>query len=480
MPDKWEQAAAAYKQGGGGSATDAAAPTGGGDDWKIWTVNAPEVKPPSLMDRAETAGRSLMGGAGDLLTGAALGVGNDVTGLLHLATKPFLSPEQYEARGERIKQLLTPENTTQAVGKGGEQAAEFLAPGLGEENALRLLPKIAEDAPLLLRMARPAARLGYQALTTGAVNKAQGGGFGTGAAMGAGGGALGEIGKAAAPYLAESALGTRLLERGGGRTGGAIGKAALEETRGLTPEAVEKSASEKIGSLYKERQGLLESASERPASLAKPRDFLSEAQGRFGPLEGGGMAAREPYGQIGEMRKSLLKQPKKMGGGAIPEELTPADYGRLQQGFSRNNLSWSPVRTLDKEAMGAGRRAYGLMTEELERTAPESVPLNRRIANLIPVEEGAGRRALSMPLAQRVMGRFGARTGALTLGGGVGYEKGGLPGAVIGAGAGAVAPELLWSPTAQMTGARLLYRAAPRFLLPAAAGGVLQLDRSQP
>ena len=64
------------------------------------------------------------------------------------------------------------------------------------------------------------------------------------------------------------------------------------------------------------------------------------------------MTARDPYSQIGEMRSSLFNEPAEMGGKPIPENLTPSEYGRLQQGFSRNNLSWNPLRTLDKEAMG--------------------------------------------------------------------------------------------------------------------------------
>ena len=86
---------------------------------------------------------------------------------------------------------------------------------------MSLLPKVGKEAPLAMRLLQPAARVGYQGLTSGLVNKAQGGEFGTGAGVGLLGGVGGEAMKAAAPYLAESALGTRWLERGGGRGGGA-------------------------------------------------------------------------------------------------------------------------------------------------------------------------------------------------------------------------------------------------------------------
>ena len=132
--------------------------------------------------------------------------------------------------------------------------------------------------------------------------------------------------------------------------------------------------------------------------------------------------------------------------------------------------------------MGAGKHAYGLMTGELERVAPESVDLNRRIASLMPVEEAAGRRSLQAGIGQRMMGRVGAHSGALlgsVAGGTYGYEREGLPGAVKYGLMGLALPELVASPAGQMGAARLLYKTGPR-LLPAVTGGGLGLfDRGQ-
>ncbi len=565
----------------------------------------PTEKPPSLMQRA-------VSGAEDLGKGLLEGAGSTVYNIGSLLYPDWLArrvsgltPEQQTAQTARDRTLFQPANQKQGITKGLEQAAEFLIPGAGEERAMSLLPKVGKEASLAMRLLQPVARVGYQGLTSGLVNKAQGGEFGTDAGVGLLGGVGGEAMKAAAPYLAESALGTRWLERGGGRGGGAIGKAALDETRGLLPETVRQSASDRISTLFGERQGLLDAASQRPApairgflqppfealpladrpyvegdlsrpirltqvdrpgplmlqapslstpmapglqdvfperlasgdtglrptefgahsgmgqaqyfgeipgsrggpgepagvwqrrppmsgsfppiseraataSLAGPRSFLAQAQGRFGPIETGGMIARDPYSQIGEMRSSLFNEPAEMGGKPIPENLTPSEYGRLQQGFSRNNLSWNPLRTLDKEAMGAGKHAYGLMTGELERVAPESVDLNRRIASLMPVQEAANRRLLQAGIGQRMMGRVGAHSGALlgsVAGGTYGYEREGLPGAVKYGLMGLALPELVASPAGQMGAARLLYKTGPR-LLPAVTGaGLGQLDR---
>ena len=453
---------------------------------------APTEKPPSLMQRA-------LGGvenAGEGLWKSALGTAGYAAKML---PGWMQDPDHVNAFGEKndpdtLIAHSQPAGATQSLFKGVGDAAQFLLPGMGEERAMsllpkmeragQLLPKVTAEAPLAVRALQTAtptlARAGYNALTMGLLNKAQGGDLTSGAEGGALTSGVGEFMRGAAPHLAESALGTRWLERGGGRGGGAIGKAALDETRGLLPETVRESASDRISTLFGERQGLLDAASQRPASLAGPRSFLAQAQGRFGPIETGGMAARDPYSQIGEMRSSLFNEPAEMGGKPLPENLTPSEYGRVQQGFNRNNLSWNPQRTLDKEAMGAGKHAYGLMTGELERVAPESVDLNRRIASLMPVEEAANRRSLQAGIGQRMMGRVGAHSGALlgsVAGGTYGYEREGLPGAVKYGALGLALPELVASPAGQMGAARLLYKTGPR-LLPAVTGaGLGQFNR---
>ncbi len=441
---------------------------------------APTEKPPSLMQRAA-------GGAEDIGLGILKGAGSTANAIGSVIYPDWLARHLTGVPTEEQKQgYFAPRDTMQAVGKGAEQAAEFLAPGMGEERAMSLLPKVGKEAPLAMRLLQPAARVGYQGLTSGLVNKAQGGEFGTGAGVGLLGGVGGEAMKAAAPYLAESALGTRWLERGGGRGGGAIGKAALDETRGLLPETVRESAKDRIGQLYGERQAALAPwelapgamMNRAPVSMAPVRAPIEEAMQRMGPLSKGGMSAPSLFGELGEMRNSLLKEGGT--GAAIPEYLPPETMGRLQQGFSREHLNWSPLRTNSPEVTGAGRQAYGAMTGELERSVPESVDLNRRIASLMPVQEAANRRSLQAGIGQRMMGRVGAHSGALlgsVAGGTYGYEREGLPGAVKYGALGLALPELVASPAGQMGMARILYKTGPR-LLPAVTGaGLGQLDR---
>ena len=437
---------------------------------------APTEKPPSLYERY---GAPLVAGAGNLLQGAAKGVGGDVTALLLQGVRPFIGPEQYQLRKQAVAGLLAPENTTQAVGKGLEQAGEFLAPGLGEEKALSLLPKVAEDAPLAMRLLQPAARVGYQGLTSGLVNKAQGGEFGTGAGVGLLGGVGGEAMKAAAPYVASSALGIRMGDLGGGRTRAGIGLAALDETSGLTPAAVRRSAAEREGSLYGERQGLLR-GSTTPASFAPQRNISTAALGRVGPLSKGGISAPSLEDELKQQDAFLYREGGKPEGVPIPEQVTPEFMGRWQQGYGRENTEWNPLRVRSDPALDTARSIYGATTGELERTAPGTAPLNRRISNLIAVKSGAARQELGASPIEQIVRRVVAPTGGLLLpvvGGEEGYRHGGWGGAAAGAAAG-FAPAFL-SPTARMAAARLAYGAGPR-LLPAVTGGGLGLfDRGQ-
>ena len=79
------------------------------------------------------------------------------------------------------------------------------------------------------------------------------------------------------------------------------------------------------------------------------------------------------------------------------------------------------------------------------------------MSSLIPVVRRAESTARNAPFAQKVIGRFAAPTGALTLagiGGTEGYREGGGPGAAAGALSGLLAPLLVATPEGQMLLAR--------------------------
>jgi hypothetical protein len=525
-------------------------------------------------------------GALDFGKGIAKGGLNTIRGIGNLegkipGLKSLMPGDVQDYLGSEGEKMNATHGTAQAIGKGTEQAAEFMLPGGAEE-------KLAAKAPAMLR---PLARIGASALSSGTVNKVQGGDFGTGAALGAGGSAIGQGMKAAAPIVAEGALGITKAMRGRGRD---IGQAVLDETKGIRPESVAESAKGQISSLYGERQQLLDSASAKPnpvkGLLPAPKQEIplaksADVEGRLSqpirltqtdrpgppmlqapslstPMASGhqvefperlasgdtgirqtdfgshpGMGQSQYIGQIPGERggtgqpQGVLLRPGATGGGpipemlpnasaslrparnvlseavgkargmeaptlhgqvsnmsdflhrgavsgeAIPENITPSHLGRLQQGFSDEHLTWNPAT--HQIANAAGQRAYGAMTGELGRVAPETLPLNSRISNLIPAQRAAESVSRNAPTLQRAAGRFGAHTGALTLGAAGAYEgrrEGGIPGMIAGGVTGVLAPELIASPEGQMLVARSLNKAGS---LKPAVGGLLQANRKK-
>lgn len=159
----------------------------------------------------------------------------------------------------RLKALTTPsgeENDVagQKFGKGLEQAGEFLIPGLGEEKAVSKLGKFA-----------PLGKVAYNAITGAALNKAQGGDATTGAIAGGLGSVGGQALEAAAPGVAERALGIR------GKTDRAFnkdpGRAVLDEIKGLHPDTIAANARQRISDLSAQVGDAADRASTRPNAL---------------------------------------------------------------------------------------------------------------------------------------------------------------------------------------------------------------------
>jgi hypothetical protein len=357
---------------------------------------------------------------------------------------------------EHVHQLASPDNTTQAISKGIGNAAQFLIPGSAEEKVASLAPKAIQ----------PLARIATSALSTGAVNKAQGGEFGTGALLGGGGSAIGQGLKAAAPMIAESALGIPKVARAFGKTPGA---AIINETHGINPETVAASAQERMGQLTPE---LDQAAAKAPgsASLAPARAVISDAANKASSQN-----AASLHGQLNTMGDTLARRFDTHA--PIPQDITPSELLNLKRGFSDEHLRWNPE--IHDRALSTGRQAYGALDSELDRTVPEAAGLNQRISSLIPVARRAESVGRDAPTTQRVLGRFARPTGALFgagLGGSVGYREGGTPGAIAGGLTGLVAPELIASPEGQMLAARSLNKAGS---LRPIVGAALQADRKK-
>jgi hypothetical protein len=429
-------------------------------------LGTPAAAPPTAPTAAEPSTMQKVGtGAMDLGKGILKGAGSTANNIGHLLYPDFLAKHLTGApSSEQQESYFKPANTPQAVGKGVEQAAEFMVPGGAEEAGAE---KLATLAPKLGKVAKPLASVATSALGAGVVNKAQGGDFSTGAAMGAGGQVLGQGLKAAAPLIAETALGIPKAARAFGKTPGA---AIINETRGIRPETIASSAEERLGQLNPQLNAAA-ARSQIPASLLPARGIASAEIGKA-------QAQNAPrlYNQIQNMDSHLTSRFDT--GAPIQPNVTPSELLDLKRGFGAEHVhNWNPE--ISDRAKGVGRQMYHALDSELDRTVPESAGLNQRISSLIPVSQRAESVSRGASVPQRVLGRFGAHTGALmggTAGMLEGRREGGTPGAIVGGLTGVLAPELIASPEAQMIAARSLNKVGG---LRPLVGASAQLDRKK-
>lgn len=388
----------------------------------------------------QTLGQRAMSMAGDLGIGALKGAGSTLNNLGHIVYPDWLAKHLTGApSAEQQESYFAPKNTPQMLGKGAEQIGEFFLPGGGEK---LVGEKLAAMTPKLAKIAKPLARMAGAE----AVNEAQGGRAGMGAAGGAIGEGLGAGLRAAAPIMAESALGIPKAARAFGRT---PGKAILNETRGIRPETINRTAQESLNKLNPELESAY-AASPNKASLKEARDFLDQKMSDAVAQNAEGL-----HGQYNRMANTLAENFATKQ--RYPEDIPPPDLLNLKRGFGEEHTSWNPE--VSNKALAAGRHTYGLLDKAGDVAVPESAALNQRISSLIPVMRRAESVSRNAPTMQRALGRFGAHTGALTLGSvgaAGGYREGGVPGAIAGGLTGVLAPELIASPEGQMAVARIL------------------------
>lgn len=477
------------------------------DDVKPTTTTSTPAQP-SLLKQAGTA-------ALDAFTGVGKGFASTANNLGHIAMPDFalnfankhLGTHIPVPTAEQQESYFKPQGTMQSIGKGAEQVGEFFLPGGAEEAGGE---KLASALPKIGRFAKPLARIAGGE----AVNEAQGGTPGVGAAGGAAGEAVGAGLRSLAPYAAETAMRIPPAARAFSRT---PGKAILEDTAGIRPSTVGRTAQGTIARLTPEVEQAADAASTRANRLrgllqAPPQEIplaasTREPQGvliRPAPVASGAAPSSLPnpisslrparqgissaidkaaqentqsvHGQLQPMQDFLGR--RFATGEEIPENVTPRDLLNLKRGFSKEFLGrWNP--DVHQEVTNVGRGAYHLLDSEFDKAVPMAADANQRISSLIPVLRAADKAERSPSLFQRAAGRVAAHTGALTVGAGgavAGYHEGGVPGAIAGGTAGVLGPEILASPEAQMLLARSLHGAEG---LKPAVGGLLQINRKQ-
>jgi hypothetical protein len=433
------------------------------------------LQPPTgatLTSNLVKAGATYKGAAKSIpatISGASKAI-NSIPVVGPLLTGSQFDPQGYnDATSALDKAAQTDGSAEQNYGKAVGNVAQYLVPGLGEEEAgaagLRLLPALG-------RYAAPAGRLALNTMGTAAVNKAQGGSFLGGAASGAIGGGAGELFRAAAPALAETALGVRATDRAYNRT---PGLAILNETTGVSPRSIANQAQAKVTG-YTTDLNDAAAASPMMASLDPARAIVDNAYDQA--LMRNNDSTIKGVKQLQNQLYSNSAVPGAGSASPIQSAVTPQRLLNLKQGVSDFRSTFNPTVSPDFVDSTAGK-AYHALDQELDRTVPGANELNQKISTLLPVAKRAGAADLNASVLQRVVGRVARPTGAMlgaTAGGYEGYQRGGVEGALLGGAAGLVLPEIAASPTTLMTGARVI-NAAPA-LAPAIGGvGAKAYDR---
>ena len=255
----------------------------------------------------------------------------------------------------------------------------------------------------------------------------------------------GRLIKAPAGPIAETALGVRKLDRAYGKT---PGQAILDETNGLRPSTIAESAQTKVRGLGNQLEGMAANSTE-PASLTPALDTLTSAEQKARARN-----AATTLKQLVPMREHLSTDVTT--GQPIANPTTPQQLLNLKRGFADEFVhNWNPETMSGVKSTAAN--TYGALDRELDRTVPGAESINQRISSLIPVSKRAESTDLNANTLQRTLGRVARPTGALTSAVGGAFEGGrhfGPGGALVGGLVGLGLPELIASPTVQMSVAR--------------------------
>lgn len=398
-------------------------------------------------------------------------------------TTPLTGNESSEQARANEHAKATPHGTMQKIGKGAEQAGEFFVPGLGEDAVASKIPTLLEGAteaaPKLMKL----GKIGVTAVGSGLVNKAQGGGFTSGAVMGGLGDSAAQGIKAMASPLAETALGVRATDRipeinlDEAAAKRSPGQAILAETTGVRPGSIANQSFKKIGALTDTLDDAAREA-EGPAYMGPAREtahsWNDSALRRNEP------SAIKKTGNVIDQVSEWSGVPGEGNRTPIPSEVTPYQMLTLRRGMGDVPRSWNPATTTDFSSRAA-KAVYRDLGDEVSRTVPGADELDNRISSLMPVARRAGATDLNAGVTQRIFGRLARPTGALAgaaIGGDMGYQKDGLRGAVLGGVAGLIAPEIFSSPTTLMMAARAADSPALAHIVPAVSAAVPSVIRA--
>jgi hypothetical protein len=320
-----------------------------------------------------------------------------------------------------------------AGGPVGSVAGAMLGGGAGESARELSQRALGTNFNVPQTSGGAATQIGKEALISGGTQVASEG--------------IGAAAHALAPAFAESALKIGAAQRGYGKT---IGKAVLENTSGITPQAVSDAASAQADQLKAQVEGMVHQATlnGQMGSTTAEHQILNDAFSKF-PRNAKTLRAKIP-----ELHDLLeLDQTGRTS-------FTPDELLEMKRGIGKEISLWPPEWQHHSDIVGLKGKLYGSIDSQLDRLAPGTGALNQQWSSLIPaISQGMkidDQASLVQSIAHRVLAHTGALTGA-TAGAIYGGKEGGTGGAVLGGISGLILPEVLASPSSQMAAARALH-----------------------
>jgi hypothetical protein len=322
-------------------------------------------------------------------------------------------------------------------GGGGEAARQLTRRALGFES-----PQTSSDA---------AEEIGGEGLRQGLYE--------------VGGRALGAMGKAIAPKMAEAAVapGKRLLKSIPEDVN--IGKTILGETTGTSMGSISNQLKSKIANASDAVDTLAQYATNagKKVSLQQPRQIVAGEMGAASAknspsyLRDVNKVSDQLTYQFGQDGRPLqLQMPNGQSAVAkLPADVSPTRARSLKQGIGIEIGNWNP------EAQSAiaplQERLYGTLNSGFHAAVPEAAPLDKAMTSMIPAQQAAWNTSFNPGLTKSLFERFARPTGALVgaaAGAKFGNDEGGIPGAIGGGLMGLAAPNMIASPRGLMIGAR--------------------------
>lgn len=270
------------------------------------------------------------------------------------------------------------------------------------------------------------------------------------------------------------------------RYGATPATAALEQTTGITPKAVQSSASERLAELGDDLTAKARAADASGVNLdlTGARDAankgIAETQRGNGlvddltpmrtqlntPRPGFGGATEYPQGAntpityntpppspiIGAPPPAPTVIPGPSPYPVISARQTPTDFLPIKRQFGDDFTKFDAAVPLKNSARSLGNKVYRELSSEFNAKVPGAAPINQNIQSLIPVRDAAQRAAERAGTVEKWVDRATRPTGGLaaTL---MGYHAGGP----LGAAAATIAQEGLSSPAARIAAARAAY-----------------------